>query len=148
MSEALIVGIDPGSTSAVAALNLDKELVLLESDKEFPSEDIILKLIQKGHTVLVGCDTESMPSLADDVASSLGARKFSPEEDISKRKKKSLGSEGDNSHEKDAIAAAIHAYNQHQRQIKKINEEAGENKRKRTELAKKRFREGIRTSEI
>lgn len=140
MSEALIVGIDPGSTSAVAALNLDKELILLESAKEFPAEDIIFKLIQKGHTVLVGCDTESMPSLAEDIASSLGARKFSPEEDISRSRKRDLGSEGENSHEKDAIAAAVHAYNQHQRRIRKINREAGQNKRKRTELAKKRFR--------
>lgn len=148
MSEALIVGVDPGSTSAVAALNLDKDLVLLESDREFPADEIILKLIQKGHTVLVGCDTEKMPSLAEEIASSLGARKFSPEEDISRDRKRSMGSNGDNSHEKDAIAAAVHAYNQHQRRIRKINNEAGGNKGKRRELAKKRFRDGIRTSEI
>ena len=118
--EPLIVGIDPGNTTAVAALNFEGELVLLESRLEFSRNEIIETLIETGRPIIIGCDKQKMPSGVEKIASSLGAKKFSPEKDLSVERKEELG-EGENSHEKDASAAARHAYRNYSKQIRKIN---------------------------
>jgi len=132
--EPLIVGIDPGNTSAVVALDLDGEEVILESKKEFSQDEIIELLIEKGTPIVVACDKEKMPSTVDKIASSLGARKFVPEDDLSRARKEKLG-RGDNSHEKDAYAAAIHAFKSLRKAIDKINKRSNQNNR--LEIARK-----------
>lgn len=136
--KALIVGIDPGSTSAVAAFNLEGELELLESRKEFSHHEIIEEIIQKGRPVVVTSDKEEMPSTVEKIAQSLGARKFEPEQDLGTRQKKQMG-EGENSHEKDAHAAVIHTYNQLKRNIRKINRITEKSGEERAEVAKRYF---------
>lgn len=136
--EALIVGIDPGSTSGIAAFNLDGELVLLESQKEFSHDEIIRKLIDTGKPVVVTSDRAEMPSTAEKIASSLGAERFEPEEDLPREKKKELG-KGENSHEKDAHASVLYAYNCLQKEIRKINQHSEESDSSRSEVAKKYF---------
>lgn len=134
----LIAGIDPGSTSAVAAVSLDREIELLESRKEFPTDEIIRRLVETGKPVVVACDTCKMPSTVEKIARSLGARKFRPDEDLDRQRKKELG-EGDNSHEIDAVASALYAYNRFQRKISKIEREAEESELARFEVAESYF---------
>lgn len=136
--KALIVGVDPGSTSAVAALNLEGELVLLESDKEFPPREIIQRLIEVGHPVVLASDTQKMPSTVEKIASSLGAKKFEPDEDLDSSRKKQLG-KGTNSHEIDAVASAVYAYNNLQRKIQKIKKSARESNEKQANIAQSYF---------
>lgn len=138
MPEPLIVGVDPGSTSAVAAINLDGELKLLESDKELGRDKIIQKIIETGKPVVVACDTEKMPSTVDKIASSLGARRYEPEEDLSSQWKKTNG-EGSNSHEKDAYASAFNAYRNLQREIRKIKSISSEEQKPENEVAELYF---------
>lgn len=134
----LIVGIDPGNTSAVAALNLDGEIELLESRREFPREQIIQELVQTGKPVVVASDREQLPSSVEKIAQSMGSRKFTPEEDLGSRKKKQLGS-GENSHEVDALASARHAFNSLSRNIRKIHQIAEREDREREEVAQRYF---------
>jgi len=136
--EALIVGIDPGNTSAVAALNLDGELVMLESRREFSHDEIIRELVEKGKPVVVASDKKEMPSTVEKIASSLGAERFEPEEDLATAKKKELG-KGENSHEQDAHASVNYAYNCLQKEIRKINKHSDESDSPRNEVAKKYF---------
>lgn len=138
MNEPLIVGIDPGNTSAVAALNLDGEIELLESRREFPPQEIILELVETGKPVVVACDTRKMPSTVEKIASSLGAERFEPDEDLESRRKKELG-KGDNSHEIDAVASAIYAYNNLRRRIQKIETESRESDETPGEVAETYF---------
>lgn len=138
MPEPLIVGVDPGSTSAVAAVNLDGELKLLESDKELGKNDIINHIIRTGKPVIIACDTAKMPSTVDKIASSLGAKRFEPEEDLSSRWKKSNG-RGVNSHEKDAHASALNAYKNLQREIRKIKSISSEEEKSEKEVAELYF---------
>jgi predicted RNase H-like nuclease (RuvC/YqgF family) len=138
VDEALIVGIDPGSTSAVAAVNLDGEIRLIESDRELPPRDIIRLLVDEGRPVVVACDTCKMPSTVEKVASSMGARKFAPEEDLDRQRKRELG-KGENSHEKDAVASAVHAYKTLRRNIRKIKKITEESGRKREKVAEEYF---------
>ncbi|MFB6204182.1 MAG: DUF460 domain-containing protein [Candidatus Nanohaloarchaea archaeon] len=136
--EALIVGVDPGSTSAVAAVNLDGELELLESGRHLAPDEIIEKIIEHGKPVVVTSDKEKMPSKVEKIASSLGAERFNPGEDLEVERKRELG-EGDNSHERDASASAFNAYNNLQREIRKIEDQAAELGTTRAEAAHRYF---------
>lgn len=133
--EPLIIGIDPGNTSAIAALDLDGELVLLESRLEFAPEDIIQRAIDVGKPVVVSCDKQKMPSTVEKIASSLGAEKFEPEKDLSRQRKRELGGKGENSHEKDAYASAMHALKDMRKQVRKINEKSRNEEVERHEIA-------------
>ncbi len=133
----LIVGIDPGNTSGIAAIDFDGETVLVESRIEFPSSEIIKKLIEEGRPVVVSCDKSRMPSSVDKIATSLGAEKFVPEEDLSRQRKRELSSEGENSHEKDAYASAVHAYKNLRKQVRKINKRSEGKGLERYETAKR-----------
>lgn len=115
----MIIGVDPGSTSAVAGINLEGELQLLESGKNFPPHEIIEEIVEAGKPVVVTSDKAKMPSKVDKIASSMGAETYVPDEDLDQEKKSELG-RGDNSHEKDAVASAVNAYNNMQREIRKI----------------------------
>lgn len=136
--EPIIVGIDPGNTSAVAALNLEGEEVLLESRKEFSHDEIIQEIIDTGYPIVIASDREKMPSTVEKIASSLGAERFIPEEDLSRRRKNDLGT-GDNSHEKDAYASALHAFKQLRKRIRKINSASTQKNARKQEIAREYF---------
>ncbi len=145
--KALIVGVDPGNTSAVAALNLDGEMELLESKKEFSRAQIIQKIVETGKPVIIASDRSEMPSTVRKIGQSLGAERFTPDENLDTRTKKELG-EGDNSHEVDSSAAARYAFNQLRKQIRKIKSYAERNEENVTEVASTYFSpEPLRSSE-
>jgi predicted RNase H-like nuclease (RuvC/YqgF family) len=137
----LIIGVDPGSTSAVAAVDLEGELRLLESGKNFPPRDIIQEIIEEGKPVIVASDKRKTPSKVEKIASSLGAEIYEPDEDLESGRKNELGL-GDNSHEKDASASAFNAYNNMQREIRKIKELEEQLGEDRATVAQKYFSKG------
>ncbi|MFB6115624.1 MAG: DUF460 domain-containing protein [Candidatus Nanohalobium sp.] len=136
--KALIIGVDPGSTSAVAAVTLDGEIELLESGKNFPPSEIIERIVKVGRPVVVASDKGKTPSTVEDIATSLGAEIFEPEEDLDSERKRELG-KGTNSHEKDAAASAMYAYNSLQREIKKIEKYEDRLEIERPQVAKRYF---------
>ena len=138
--EPLIIGIDPGNTTAVAAIDLDGEIRLLESRLEFPHHEIIEAIIENGYPLVITADKEDLPSTVDKIASSVGAKRFTPENDLSQERKRELG-KGDNSHEKDAYAAASHAYKRMSKQIRKINRKNETEDRKKLNIAKEHILE-------
>lgn len=133
--EPLIIGIDPGNTTAIAAINLDGETELMESRLEFPQHEIINRIIETGYPLVIATDKEEIPSNVEKIASSLGSRRFTPENDLSQERKSELG-KGDNSHEKDAYASAVHAYKQMRKQIRKINQRSARGDDAKLEVAK------------
>jgi len=108
-----IVGIDPGATSAIAVLDLKGNTRKVESEKHMGTKGIVRKISESGKPVLVATDKEKLPSAVEEVASSFGAEVFTPEEDLSVHGKKELTRKHDyeNLHERDAMAAALNAYN-------------------------------------
>lgn len=133
----ILVGVDPGSTSAVAAIDLDGETVFRESGKNFPPQEIIREIIKHGRPLLVACDKASMPSKVKKIASSTGSETFTPREDLDSERKKELGS-GRNSHEKDAEASVRHAYRKMSHRFEKIDMRASE-----TDLSRYRIASGV-----
>jgi len=136
--KALIIGIDPGSTSAVAAIDLDGEIHLLESGKNFPPSEIIERVVKVGSPVVIASDKGKTPSTVQDIGTSLGAEIFEPEKDLDSQRKRKLG-KGANSHEKDAVASAVHAYKQLQKEINKIEKYEKKLDIERPEVAKRYF---------
>jgi predicted RNase H-like nuclease (RuvC/YqgF family) len=134
----LIVGVDPGSTSAVAAVDLKGEVELLESGKNFPPREIIRRVIKIGKPVVVASDKGKTPSKVEKISSSVGAKLFEPEKDISSEKKKELG-KGANSHELDAVASAVNAQKKLHKDIRKIEKYDEELEKSRVEIAERIF---------
>lgn len=110
----LIVGIDPGTTVAFAALDLDGNIIKLFSQKEFPLSSLIEQIIELGKPILVGCDVSPGPTFVEKFATKTGARLIDPETDLAVEEKKSLvkkfESKIENNHQRDALSSALYAY--------------------------------------
>ena len=119
----LIVGHDPGTTSAVAAIDIHGDLVLQESSKQLSEPDIIDRLIDTGLPVLVASDKEKTPSAVESLSASLGTELFEPRQDLTRSRKQELG-DGANSHERDAEAAARHAFRRNRSRFRKLKRKA------------------------
>lgn len=134
----LIVGVDPGSTSAVATVDLEGEVELLESGKNFPPREIIQRIVKVGKPVVVASDKGKTPSKVEKISSSVGAKLFEPEEDLPSERKKELG-KGANSHELDAVASAVNAQKKLHKDIRKIEKYDEELEVPREKIAERIF---------
>ncbi len=117
-----IVGIDPGTTAAVAVLSLKGKLLALESRKNFGRNEIIRFISSASSPTIVATDKALAPSLVMKVSSNFNSVVFSPKEDLKYREKLDLarGFKTKNSHQRDALAAAVLAYREHEDTLKKI----------------------------
>lgn len=117
MTDLRIVGIDPGTTSAVAVLDLDGRMVDYTSRKEFAKDRIIRFIVETGKPLLVACDVSPPPALVEEVASNMGAVLVAPDHDLQADYKDDLAGAfavgvGD-AHVRDALAAAEYARREH-----------------------------------
>lgn len=110
----LIIGIDPGTTTAFAALNINGELLAISSSKEYTLSALILEITQLGFPLVVGCDKRTSPSFVHDFATKVGARLIVPEQDMTVDEKQELVRQScsklENEHECDACACAHFAF--------------------------------------
>lgn len=105
----LIVGIDPGTTTAYAALTLQGEIVKVESSKRFDLKVLLETISRHGQPVLVGCDKAVVPSFVRRFATQFGAKVVRPKQDLTVRDKKMVVGKIKirNDHESDALASAL-----------------------------------------
>ena len=109
----LIVGVDPGTTTAVAMLDLNGNLLDVKSKKEWRCGDVIEHITSVGKPVVIATDKSNPPELVLKLKTSFNAVLWTPKEDMSVERKRTLtsGYRYLNDHERDAIAVAISAYN-------------------------------------
>ena len=108
----LIVGINPGKTAAIACLDLDGNVVRLATGRFVSLEWFVSTLKDTGLPVVVACDKKRPMGLIQKLASIFDAVLFLPGTDISVEKKRNLTvHKYANLHERDALAAALIAYN-------------------------------------
>ena len=118
--KAVIMGIDPGTSVGVAVIDFEGNPLIVKSYKNPDREQIINDVLVVGKPVVVAVDTARPPGYAKKVASLLGARLHTPEEDLGLEEKHKLvsefaaerGVEIPDSHACDALAAALKAYGQ------------------------------------
>ncbi len=136
----IIVGFDPGLTVGIAILDLQGNLISLESFKEIRRSEIVSHIIEYGITVLVATDVYPPPKTVRKLASTLNSKIWSPYRSMSVESKidivdsflqdtnrDSIQEIPQNAHERDALAAAVKTYRDHLnkfRQIEKRSEKS------------------------
>lgn len=118
----VIVGIDPGTTTAVALMDLNGNLLDVRSKKGWGLGDVIDYITSIGKPVVIATDKSNPPDQVLKLKASFNAVLWCPKEDMSVEKKRMLsaGYPYLNDHERDAIAVAISAYNSYKNKIKNI----------------------------
>ena len=129
MSELIIAGIDPGTTTAYGILDLKGNLIEAKSEKNFGLNSLIEKITAKGTVLAVGTDRKELPKMIELFAAKTGARTATPNHDMFEGEKTRMtkGYEYKNEHEKDAIASAIVALKEFEPLIRKIDAFVEEN---------------------
>jgi len=143
----LIIGVDPGSTSAVSAIDFEGENIFTVSRKNFPPREIISEIIDNGRPVVIASDKAKFPSTVDKIASSLGAYRYTIENDMSSERKQELG-QGENSHEIDASAAARNAYRGLRDGIETVKQLSGDKDFDIDKIAVRYFKDELDKKEI
>jgi len=112
----VIVGLDPGITTGLAIIDLDGRVLLLESGKGLDRGSILEIVSRYGRPIIVAVDVAGVPDAARKLAAQFGAAVYSPGEDLSSAEKRELatralgGSAPEDTHQRDALAAAYKAY--------------------------------------
>jgi uncharacterized protein len=119
----LIVGIDPGTTTAVAALDLDGNLLHLASSRQMSMSDVIESLYKVGKPLIIATDVQEMPYSVEKIRRAFSAIAFVPKQDVSVDTKVEMTSpfEYANDHERDALSAALDAYRQYRHKFQNLN---------------------------
>ena len=118
----VIVGIDPGTTTAVALLDFDGGVLDVWSSRTADTAAVIEWIIERGRPVIVAADVEPMPETVEKIRRSFDAAGWRPETDLPVDEKlhRTRDEAYDNDHERDAMAAALFALDDHADQFERV----------------------------
>lgn len=118
----IIVGLDPGTTTGIAALNLQGDLVDVISSRAMSSSDVIEWIAARGKPLVVATDVFPTPGAVEKVKRSFNATLFSPGSDVPAEEKIALAKEFGykNDHERDALAAASSAFKRYKNKFMQV----------------------------
>jgi predicted RNase H-like nuclease (RuvC/YqgF family) len=118
----VVVGIDPGTTTAAAVVGTDGEVLDVMSTRTADTAAVIEWIIERGRPLVVAADVTPMPETVEKIRRSFDAAGWEPDRDlpvdVKKHRTREVGY--DNDHERDAIAAAFGAYDAHRDQFERI----------------------------
>jgi predicted RNase H-like nuclease (RuvC/YqgF family) len=119
-----IVGIDPGTTVGIAILDLDGNPVDVFSAKNYSLSDAIARIIARGRPLIIASDVAPTPAMVKKIGSLIASHVPELEESLSMEEKLALtkgeGFEYRNAHERDALAASLHAFKQYKTKFAQI----------------------------
>ena len=118
----LIVGIDPGTTMAIAALDLDGNLLHIESSRQMNMSGVIEILYKVGKPLVIASDVQEMPYSVEKIRRAFSAVSYTPKQDTAVEAKLALtaGYPYANVHERDALSAALDANIQYQHKFRNL----------------------------
>lgn len=118
----IIVGLDPGTTTGIAALNLQGDLVDVISSRAMSSSDVIEWIAARGKPLVVATDVFPTPGAVEKVKRSFNATLYSPGSDVPAEEKIALAKEFGykNDHERDALAAASSAFKKYKNKFLQV----------------------------
>jgi hypothetical protein len=118
----IIVGIDPGTTTAVAVLTLFGELRKLCSSRTISIPEVIEMISEEGRPLIIASDVFPTPNAVEKIRRAFNAVLGTPEEMITTEDKVEFAKpyEYSNAHERDAIAAAVSVYRRNRNKFDQI----------------------------
>lgn len=124
----LILGIDPGTTCGIAALDLNGNLLLIKSQRELLRSEVVDLTLSIGEPVAIASDVSHLSEYVKKIASSLNAVLYMPEQSLTAEKKGELtrafsektGLDLKDTHERDALAAALKAYHHFENKLRQV----------------------------
>ncbi|WP_299330983.1 DUF460 domain-containing protein [Haloplanus sp.] len=118
----VLVGIDPGTTTAAAVVSLDGEVLDVFSTRTADTAGVIEWLVERGRPVVVAADVEPMPETVEKFRRSFDAAGWEPTADLPVDEKlhRTRDLTYDNDHERDALAAALFAFDDYEDQFDRI----------------------------
>ncbi|WP_254279640.1 DUF460 domain-containing protein [Haloarcula marina] len=118
----VVVGVDPGTTTAVAIVGLDGEVLDVYSSRTNDRADVIEWIIERGRPVVVAADVTPMPETVEKFRRSFDAAGWKPDRDlpVDEKKHRTRDDAYDNDHERDAMAAALYAFDHHESQFERV----------------------------
>jgi predicted RNase H-like nuclease (RuvC/YqgF family) len=120
----VIVGIDPGTTTAAAVVGVDGSVLDVYSTRTDDVAAVIEWIIERGRPIIVAADVTPMPATVEKIRRSFEAAGWVPDSDLPVDEKKHRTREVsyDNDHERDAVAAALEAFDSHEGQFDRVAE--------------------------
>ncbi len=114
----IIVGLDPGIVTGIAILDLHGNLLFVDSGLALDRTSIIRMVTKFGNPVVIASDVRRAPTVVEKIASALDCAVYTPPRDLNVEEKRRVVQENvanfkdvvKNSHQRDAIAAALKAY--------------------------------------
>ncbi|WP_049928110.1 DUF460 domain-containing protein [Halopiger goleimassiliensis] len=118
----VVVGIDPGTTTAVAIVGLEGEVYDVWSSRTSDTADVIEWIVERGRPIVVAADVTPMPETVEKFRRSFDAAGWTPESDLPIDEKQHRTREHgyENDHQRDALAAALYAVDAHEDQFERI----------------------------
>jgi len=118
----IIVGLDPGTTTGIAALSLSGELVDLVSSRAMSSSDVIEWTASRGRPLVVATDVFPTPGAVEKVKRAFNSVLYSPGSDVPAEEKIALARPFGygNDHERDALAAAASAFKKYKNKFLQV----------------------------
>jgi len=135
----IIVGIDPGTTVGIACLDLYGAFIAAYSSKELSINGIIEKIMSYGYPAIIATDVTSLPQAVEKISASLDAKLYVPSTTITIREKNEITKMHpvNNAHERDALSAAIKAYQHYSSKFENIDARL-------REMGKEKFSENVK----
>jgi predicted RNase H-like nuclease (RuvC/YqgF family) len=117
-----VVGVDPGTTTAVALVGLEGTVFDVWSSRTADTAEVIERIVEGGRPVVVAADVTPMPETVEKIRRSFDAAGWAPDSDLPvDEKQHRTREEGyDDDHQRDAMAAALFAHDAHADQFRRI----------------------------
>jgi len=118
----IIVGIDPGTTTAIAVLTLFGELRLVYSSRTISIPEVIEMIAEQGMPLVVASDVFPIPNAVEKIRRAFNAVQGSPEALLSAEDKIEFAAPYgySNNHERDAIAASASFFRKNKNKFEQI----------------------------
>ncbi|WP_394740905.1 DUF460 domain-containing protein [Natronococcus roseus] len=120
----VVVGIDPGTTTAAAIVSLEGEVLDVWSSRTSDTADVIEWIVERGRPIIVAADVTPIPETVEKFRRSFDAAGWVPDSDlpIDEKQHRTREHSYDDDHQRDAMAAALFAVDAHESQFERIAE--------------------------
>ncbi|WP_049924377.1 DUF460 domain-containing protein [Halopiger djelfimassiliensis] len=118
----VVVGIDPGTTTAVAIVGLEGEVLDVWSSRTSDTAAVIEWIVERGRPIIVAADVTPMPETVEKFRRSFDAAGWTPGSDlpVDEKQHRTRDHPYDDDHQRDALAAALYAVDAHADQFDRI----------------------------